>query len=493
MTNKAVTNVSGLMAGFSTNSVGRTGSNLAAADSFSSVMQKTTGQNQAAEQTELKQTEGKQPEVQENSGVIKENTKAAQKIEDSQKPAEERTNEEAQNGAKKAVGETADKVVEKVADTLGLSKEEVEEAMETLGLTAVSLLDRTNLAELLLNLSGETDQMALLTNETLSTGMQDILRMVQTELSSIQEMYGMNAEQLNFCVETLNEEEMQQLAAALQEQEGSAAEGSVADTIPVLNAENEGTDEAAVQPEKAVITLNKGGEQVQAVVETDGETGVSTITQQSAPLTGQEENSMAGEETEDKEGRNNSETSKNGSLLLQNVTQNQNTAAAATGTEPVLTENGQVQDIMDQILDYMKLQVKPDTTNLELQLHPESLGTLNVQIAQKNGMLTAQFTAQNETVKNVIETQLITLQQQFEEQGIKVEAVEVNVAAGQLDRNLNEGQGNNGKASEEAKKKQTRRINLNDLNALEEEELEEADRVTADMMARNGNTVDYLA
>ena len=47
--------------------------------------------------------------------------------------------------------------------------------------------------------------------------------------------------------------------------------------------------------------------------------------------------------------------------------------------------------------------------------------------------------------------------------------------------------------SKEAKKKGPRRINLNDLDSLEEEELEEADKVTADMMARNGNTVDYLA
>lgn len=489
MTNKAVTNVNGLMAGFSAGGIGRTGNNLAAADSFSSVMQKTTSQNQAADNAQLKQTEGKQPEVQENSAAMKENTKAAQKIEDSKKPASDRTNEEAQNGAKEAVGETAEKVVEKVSDTLGLSKEEVEEAMETLGLTAVSLLDRTNLANLLLSLSGETDQMALVTNETLSTGMQDILRMLQTELKSIQEMYGMNTEQLNVYAEALKEEQMQQLTAALQEQQS----GEETEVTPVFDVPEENAGEAALQLEKAVVTLNKNGEQIQAVVETDGETGVSTITQQSAPLTGQEENETAGEGTEGKEEQSSSESFKNGNLLLQNMEQSRNTAAAAVNTESVLTENEQVQDIMNQILDYMKLQVKPDTTNLELQLHPENLGTLNVHIAQKNGMLTAQFTAQNETVKNVIETQLITLQQQFEEQGIKVEAVEVNVAAGQLDRNLNDGQGSNGKASEEAKKKQTRRINLNDLNALEEEELEEADRVTADMMARNGNTVDYLA
>ena len=118
---------------------------------------------------------------------------------------------------------------------------------------------------------------------------------------------------------------------------------------------------------------------------------------------------------------------------------------------------------------------------------------MNIRIAAKDGVLTAQFTAQNEAVKNVIEGQLMILQQNLDEQGVKVEAVEVNVATQQFNRNLDQGKGSSGQTSEEAKKKGPRRINLNDLDSLEEEELEEADRVTADMMARNGNTVDYLA
>ena len=59
---------------------------------------------------------------------------------------------------------------------------------------------------------------------------------------------------------------------------------------------------------------------------------------------------------------------------------------------------------------------------------PASLGSVNVQIAAKDGVITAQFTAQNETVKAAIESQLVQLRTQFEEQGIKVDAVEVTVA-----------------------------------------------------------------
>ena len=74
---------------------------------------------------------------------------------------------------------------------------------------------------------------------------------------------------------------------------------------------------------------------------------------------------------------------------------------------------------MDQIVEYMKFNLKPDMQEMEMQLHPASLGTVHVQIAAKDGAITAQFAAQNETVKAVLETQMIQLKEQFEEQGIK--------------------------------------------------------------------------
>lgn len=474
MTNKAVSNVNGLAAGFQVNSVGRCGSNLAA-DSFSSVMQKTTGKNQPADNANLQQADAKKPEVQSSTEVMKDNnTKTAKQIEEQAGQAADRTKEEALNGAKDAVNETAKKVVEKVADILGISVEEVEQAMETLGLTAVNLLDSENLANLMLNLSGETDRMAFVTNEMLSTGMRDVLQMIQSEMASVKEIYHMDDAQLQQCMDALTAEKSE-------------------DAMPVFDVRKEETAEELNPPKEAVVTLSKNGEEVKVVVETDAKTGASTITQESAPLTGQEEESADSEKQGSKGEQNGSDSSRNGNLVLQNLTQNSNTVTTVQSTETTFAQTEQTQDIMNQILDYMKVQIKPETTSLEMQLHPENLGTLNIHIAQKNGMLTAQFTTQNEAVKNVIEAQLVTLQQNLNEQGVKVEAVEVNVATQQFNRNLDQGQGSHEHSSEEAKKKQPRRINLNNLDAFAEEELEEEDQVTADMMARNGNTVDYLA
>ena len=79
----------------------------------------------------------------------------------------------------------------------------------------------------------------------------------------------------------------------------------------------------------------------------------------------------------------------------------------------------------------------------------------------------------------------------FEEQGVKVEAVEVTVQTHEFERNLDQGRGREQQSNESAKKGRTRRINLND--ALSMENMEEEDALAADMMAASGNTVDYTA
>ena len=73
-------------------------------------------------------------------------------------------------------------------------------------------------------------------------------------------------------------------------------------------------------------------------------------------------------------------------------------------------------------------------TQMEMELHPASLGNVRVQVAAKDGVITANFTTENESVKAALETQVVTLKNQLEEQGIKVEAVEVTVSSNAFER-----------------------------------------------------------
>ena len=82
------------------------------------------------------------------------------------------------------------------------------------------------------------------------------------------------------------------------------------------------------------------------------------------------------------------------------------------------------QDIYEQVMSNLKLTMKADMTQMEMELHPASLGNVRVQVAAKDGVITASFTTENESVKAALETQVLTLKNQLEEQGIKVEAVD---------------------------------------------------------------------
>ena len=132
---------------------------------------------------------------------------------------------------------------------------------------------------------------------------------------------------------------------------------------------------------------------------------------------------------------------------------------------------------------------------MEMQLHPASLGNLQLQVKAKEGIITAQFTTENEAVKQVLEAQVIQLKERLEASGVKVEAVEVMVASHGFERNLEKGSSGE-QNNYTAKKVARRKINLNimDEEDLELENVEKQARdIQVDMMRRNGNTLDYMA
>lgn len=103
-------------------------------------------------------------------------------------------------------------------------------------------------------------------------------------------------------------------------------------------------------------------------------------------------------------------------------------------------------DIVRQIVDSVKVNVTEELQSLEINLNPENLGKLNLVVAAKDGIITASITAQNEAVKNAIENQITMLKEQLNNQGIKVQEVEVTVASHEFDANMDNG--NNGNSTD---------------------------------------------
>ena len=177
-------------------------------------------------------------------------------------------------------------------------------------------------------------------------------------------------------------------------------------------------------------------------------------------------------------------------------------SAAAEGVAKFTSES--TESIMRQLADMVKIIKNENLTEMELQLHPASLGTVNVSLTTKGGMVTAEFTTQNEAVKAAIEAQASQLRANLEEQGVKIEAIEVSVESHQLERDLDK---NGQEQQRQAQEQETGRIqgmrrnrsNINLRAFMNGEELEDemqgaddATRIAMEIMAANGNTMDLL-
>ena len=390
------------------------------------------------------------------SQTVQEETQVSQESQEIQELSPEE-----QQQAMEVLGSAALQLMQEIADAFGITMEELQAAMADLDMGQLDVLDASKLSGLLLNLGGAEDLSALVTDGELY----DTYRMLMNQLEGV----------LQESAEAL-ETEPEQLLTLLQD--GFQEEAPV----------EEGTVIQPQQPEEKAQLFREDHRPEEA------QQGVDTGDGQQAVQRGQEtrdaqNQGQEGEKQErHSEGKSQKEPQMN--LFLQNlrteqfqpgVAQAQSVATSSPWSETT-------QDIMNQILDYMKLQLNADSTNLEMQLHPASLGTLQIQLASKAGVVTANFIAQNETVKAALETQMIQLKEQFEEQGIRVESIEVTVQTHEFERNLDEqGRGRN---NQPEKKGRGRRINLGGAVSMEDAEAEEP---VADRMTAVGSTVEYTA
>lgn len=375
----------------------------------------------------------------------------------------------------------ANELVEAVAKELGVSPEEVEKAMEALGITALDLFKPSVMTELVLTLSG-SDMTALLTNEGLYESLQGLLAFSKNGLESLQQELGLSAEELNLLLESMKQE-TPELAAPetdapdMQEnlQKPPAADGGK----DVVNNPQEAIT-APLQNDKAGAAENGETKTTEAVhMETD-RPGQHDET---APKTD------SGEKKDSPFQRDNVFTN----IAPQTVSGDTAIPAAANFNETIAGQRISPNDIMNQIMDSMRVSIRSDITQMQIQLHPASLGTININISSKDGVISAQFLAQNEAVKQVIESQIVQLKNNFEEQGLKVEAIEVTVESHKFERNLsgqNEQQQNNTPGK---KKNSHRRINLDAISAEETEALDESEQIAVELMNMNGSSVDFTA
>lgn len=150
-------------------------------------------------------------------------------------------------------------------------------------------------------------------------------------------------------------------------------------------------------------------------------------------------------------------------------------------------------DIIEQIVEQVKVNISGETTTMEMQLNPENLGKVYVQVSAREGSVNAQITAANEAVRNALETQIADLKQNLNQAGVKVDAIEVTVASHEFEQNLEQNARREEQEGEQAEAALHRRnIRLDELDEIAGVMTEE-ETLVAQIMKENGNTIDLSA
>lgn len=379
--------------------------------------------------------------------------KDSKAVGDSQQTTDDTLSPRDTEQAMEVLAETAVTVVDKLAEFFQITPEEVSDTMEMLGMSDVDLFDAASFQNLFATLAQDPEGSFLLMGDELADGFSDLWNQVSQMFEEAGAANGWSAEQLQGMLDSRD--------------------------VP----------EEPPKDTSYTVTFMQDGKEVTYDVTKDGESGVAAtegMTETEVPRNAQSQR----QETNGQHKENAQQTEK-GAELVQEFQPNQiNTNGEQLFTQSISSYSQvDTQSIMEQIMDYMKIDNSEAFTKLEMQLHPETMGRVVIQLTSHNGELTAQITTQNEAVRAALESQLVSLKENLNDQGLKVENIQVTVESHAFEQSYEgERQSENGEAF--ANRPRTHRIRLDDIN-LDDEELTDEERMVAELMADRGGTLDY--
>lgn len=435
----------------------------------------------------------KSSDAQKDNGAITDQ-KSTEKVTESDNKAKN-SDTEISDEMKQELAAKADRLVSEVAEKLDMSEDELKELMEMMGIQAVDLLNPDTMAQLVVKVSGETDMMSLVMDENLYGTLTELIESAKDILQELGEQFQVSPEMLSQALDKLKME-----AAADNLEDVISQENMEEPELNfVITDDTKTSEESVVIVEKEAAVQNKVPERSEAAEQSENTTHAEAVTETDAANEKPLEADMNHSNSQNKNEQN--EHSESGKTFLQGLAEQAVKAAenvienAAETSFGSALETQDTESIMKQMLDYMKLHVNQNVTEMEMQLQPASLGTINLQIASQNGTITAHFTVQNDGVKEALESQIVQLKENLDERGIKVDSVEVAIASHEFERNLEQGGKQEAQDSEKtgaSKKANRRKLVLDDLEETTEA-LEESDKIQVELMRQSGNTVNFMA
>lgn len=273
-------------------------------------------------------------------------------------------------------------VISKVAEIMQVSTEIVAEWLQDLGLTVSDLTDAKNVAKML-QLALDAENVAELLTDSKFPGLYKAINEVMSEMAIKAEVGYVNQDVINA------------LAEGMGGLDSTIEDGKVVVTNANGNSENGSNQQSATASSDALQAFEAEGDLTAEV------TDATVFVADDATVELQAVTPAFGVELA---------TAKTEQIVRQSVSQ-----------QPVNTT-----DVIEQIMNQVKVHsAGGQFSEIRMTLRPETLGDIVLRVITQNGIVTAQFEAESQRVKEALEADFNLLRDALEEQGVKFSELSV--------------------------------------------------------------------
>jgi len=279
-----------------------------------------------------------------------------------------------------------------------LSEEDLEEIMEQLGLVSTDLLNFENVIQVVISGENVPDISNLIMNEDFTNLVKEISNLFEKITSDISKELGISFEDA---------------AKMLEGFETVDNEIKFDPKLIVKDENNEVKGEAILQ--------NADIAEDEEIVDVRPQTNASN--QNESENLEDNETIKAEVRKDTTEKTSNEKTNENFQTTFNNFTEK---------VSEVIEESAGIvnaREVVEQIVDEIKTTIKLDTSSIEMQLNPEHLGKVSINIATENDVVKAKIVVTDRQVEQIVKANLEILRENLNNQGLKVEDLEVTIAS----------------------------------------------------------------
>lgn len=422
----------------------------------------------------------------------------------------------------KTMDEVTEEIKDIIKENIDVDDEMIQNVLDSMGIVITDLLKPDVLQQFVLQLNGVSESTELLTNESLMTDFSNLLQGLSDYAEENADALAPLLEKLDVPVTLADVGLSKEMLQMTQSDKSFVGEEPIAatttDTVQTVQTAQTAQTEVVSDVMTKDVTQENG---TQSAVVKQSQGDVTNVKEEVPQSKANPEDAVIksvtiSEETANDSGMS-SESDSEGNPLESGIQQlfvseSDTTAKNVTAEQSVFAQQlnvvqgnvSQVYDaslvggqrmqqmvnIVNQVSEQMQQTVTENTTTLEMQLNPETLGKVLLSLTAKEGVMTATFHVQTEEARQALESQMYTLRENLEAKEIKVESVDVQIS----DFNFEQSTEAEAQRQENADKNSKKKFRYDVAEDEEEVSVEEnAEQVRRQVMRDNGSSIDFTA